>query len=191
MLSVLDELFVHYAYCDGVDDAEKKMLKAFADRVTPEAREKLGDSERVMPFANLEYPPGNRKRHGISGAKAPRAQKPRQPSQTAEPAGGRSEARAPIAEPSDAAVTQIIRPGDLSNGIIRVPKATKGLFPDSKGRINVELRGDDLGDCRWDPRIGPNQDRSGAIGIGRAAAGRLIAGEQLVVEQTDAGVRLT
>jgi hypothetical protein len=72
VLSILDELLVHFAYCDEVDIAERAMLKTFAAGVSPADRERLYDSERVMPFANLEYPPGVRKRHGITGAKAPR-----------------------------------------------------------------------------------------------------------------------
>lgn len=65
--------YVHYTYCDRVNEVEQKMLTAFACGVTEKAREALVDSERVMPFANFEYPPGNRKRHGIAGATAPRS----------------------------------------------------------------------------------------------------------------------
>jgi hypothetical protein len=71
-LSILDEMLVHYAYCERVRDAERMMLDAFVQGMSPAARVQLHDSERVMPFANLEFPPGVRKRHGITGAKEPR-----------------------------------------------------------------------------------------------------------------------
>lgn len=75
-LSVLPRLFVHYSACDSVRAAESAMLTAFATGVSSTARDSLRDAERVMPFANLESPPGNRKRHGIAGAKEPRAPRP-------------------------------------------------------------------------------------------------------------------
>lgn len=75
-LSILDELVVHYAYCGKVDTVERAMLGTFAAGVSPAARARLHDQERVMPFANLEYPAGVRKRHGITGAKAPASPRP-------------------------------------------------------------------------------------------------------------------
>ena len=60
-LSCLNELYVHYAYCDGVDRAEAACLRHFANGVSSETREALRDSARVMPFANLEFPKGNSK----------------------------------------------------------------------------------------------------------------------------------
>jgi hypothetical protein len=70
-LGCLSELWVHYAYCDDVHQAEGKCLERLADHVSPETRATLRDPVRVMPFANLEYPPGNRKDHGIAGARGP------------------------------------------------------------------------------------------------------------------------
>ncbi|MGI8632298.1 MAG: hypothetical protein ACR2NA_07095 [Solirubrobacterales bacterium] len=190
MLANLDKLYVHYAYCDHVNEVEQKMLEAFADGVAEETRERLVDSESVMPFANLEFPPGNRKRHGVTGATAPRSRKPRQRPQIAKPAPVPTRAKSPTSRQLDTSVTQIITEGDLSSGIVRVPKASKRLFPKAKGRIDVELRGEELGARRWDPRVGPDQERSGVIGIGKAAAGRLRSGEQLVVERMQTGVRM-
>jgi hypothetical protein len=67
-LSVLDELWVHYAPTPEFETAEKQMLKAFADAVSPESRAALYDRERVMPFANLRGWDDLVKRHGITGA---------------------------------------------------------------------------------------------------------------------------
>jgi hypothetical protein len=41
--------------------------------VSEETRNALHDSECVTPFANLKYPRGNPKAHGIRGARAPKA----------------------------------------------------------------------------------------------------------------------
>jgi hypothetical protein len=71
-LSILDQLVLHYAYSDDVHSAERAMLRAFASSVSSSSRAGLHDGERLMPFANLEYPPGVRKRHGITGAKETR-----------------------------------------------------------------------------------------------------------------------
>ncbi len=72
-LGCLDGLFVHYAYCAGFKDAEDGCLAQFVKHVSERTLTSLRDRVRVMPFANLEYPTGNRKKHGIDGARAPRA----------------------------------------------------------------------------------------------------------------------
>jgi hypothetical protein len=69
LLSCLDELTVHFAQCDDPDTAESLMLKAFCDGVSEESRMALVDPDHPFPFANLEWPRGTRKRHGILGAK--------------------------------------------------------------------------------------------------------------------------
>lgn len=65
----------HYAYRDNVVSAEQACIRAFVDGVSDETRRSLHDPQRVMPFANLEFPKGNVKAHGIKGAKAPRLQR--------------------------------------------------------------------------------------------------------------------
>jgi hypothetical protein len=72
-LTCLDQLYVHYAYCDRVNAAEDACIRRFAEQVSPETRGALRDPVRVMPFANLEFPRGNPKNHGIRGARAPKA----------------------------------------------------------------------------------------------------------------------
>ena len=71
-LSVLPALHVHYAPCADPATAEGRMLEAFRSSVSEQARAGLHDPERPLPFANLEWPPGVYKRHGIKGAKAAR-----------------------------------------------------------------------------------------------------------------------
>lgn len=69
-LAVLDDLHVHYAYCDHVRDAERAMLDAFAAATSRRTRAAL-PGEVALPFANL-VGGGRRQPHGITGAKAPR-----------------------------------------------------------------------------------------------------------------------
>ncbi len=72
-LAVLEDLSVHYAVCDDVDDAERAMLSLFMRRVDPVSRAALCDPDVPLPFANLEAPRAPRKRHGITGARQPKA----------------------------------------------------------------------------------------------------------------------
>jgi hypothetical protein len=71
-LSVLPDLHVYYASCADPSEAEQRILAAFRSSVSEPSRAALHDPERPLPFANLEWPPGTYKRHGIKGAKAAR-----------------------------------------------------------------------------------------------------------------------
>lgn len=48
------------------------MLEAFCADVSPDTRHALHDPEHPFPFANLEWPAGTRKRHGITGGREPK-----------------------------------------------------------------------------------------------------------------------
>lgn len=71
-LSDLDDLWVHVAPAADPAGAEDTMLHSFCSRVSDSSRARLQDPDRPFPFANLEWPPGVRKRHGITGAREPR-----------------------------------------------------------------------------------------------------------------------
>jgi hypothetical protein len=68
LLSDIDSLHVHYAASANPSVAESSMLGAFCSAVSAASRERLFDPGRPFPFANLEWPPGTRKQHGITGA---------------------------------------------------------------------------------------------------------------------------
>jgi hypothetical protein len=68
-LSCLRDLYVHYAYCTEVDAVERAALAQFGAKVSEATRTSLHDSAAIMPFANLEAPRGNRKAHGVRGAR--------------------------------------------------------------------------------------------------------------------------
>lgn len=71
-LTCLDDLYVHYAYLRDAETAEATCLRRFAEHLSDASRANLHDCDHIMPYANLEYPKGTRKRHGITGARAPR-----------------------------------------------------------------------------------------------------------------------
>lgn len=72
-LSVLDELWVHYAATPDFKDAEADMLRAFAAGVSTRTRRGLPAGDPVMPFANLRDGDWRRKNHRLTGATAPTA----------------------------------------------------------------------------------------------------------------------
>lgn len=67
-LTVLDDLWVHWAAVADTDVSERAMLTQFAAGVSSGSRGSLHDGERVAPFANLRAASGLIKRHGIAGA---------------------------------------------------------------------------------------------------------------------------
>lgn len=71
-LADLEALSVHVARADDPAGAEGDMLRRFCAGVSEGSRRQLHDPERPFPFANLEWPPGTQKRHGITGARQPR-----------------------------------------------------------------------------------------------------------------------
>lgn len=71
-LTILPELYVHFAAAQSPTRSEGELIGSFVDGVSAEARAALRDASRPFPFANLEWPPGTRKNHGIKGASEPR-----------------------------------------------------------------------------------------------------------------------
>jgi len=78
-LACLHDLYVHYAYCDRVTKVEDDCIGHFAMHVSVKTRAGLRDPLRVMPFANLEFPKGSPKNHGIRGARAPKVKRGARP----------------------------------------------------------------------------------------------------------------
>jgi hypothetical protein len=129
-LSVLPDLYVHYASTPDPGGVEDRMLAAFCTNVSEEAKERLRDSAHPFPFANLEWPAGIRKNHGLTGAREPgtRGRLGGAPQLTGT---GR------IATPPDTSDskamsnlrTQQVTVPDLQAGRLRIPRgATKSWF---------------------------------------------------------------
>jgi hypothetical protein len=107
-----------------------------------------------MPFANLEFPKGNPKNHGIRGARAPKIKRGAEPPITA---AARAAPLAPLARPPvalrpapdhvGAAATprhrsQNVTAKDIEVGQVRIPiGATKTILPPVRQDIVVVLRG--------------------------------------------------
>jgi len=161
-LAVLQDLFVHFAYCVDVAKVEDRMLDAFATRMSDGTRASLYDSERPMPFANLTNSMG-RKNHGIRGARAPKAsKKPKVTTRT--PFDG----ELPRSSQRQGGVrsSQRVTAADINKGQLRIPRSSKDLLPSVSSDVTIAIRGSTKV-CRWNPRLGPDQERSGVLGIGK------------------------
>ena len=77
---------------------------------------------------------------------------------------------------------------DIEHGQIRLPIANraKSAFPSVKGDVRVRLRGREMV-VSYDPRLGPDRERSGVMPIGKAvmATGIVDADERLTVTPGD------
>jgi TDG/mug DNA glycosylase family protein len=88
---------------------------------------------------------------------------------------------------ADVASSQIVTPKDLESGIVRLPKDAKRFLPNTRSDVSIILRGTRL-TVRYDPRLGPDQERSGVLRVGRDALSRLVkAGERLRVSRGGGG----
>lgn len=72
LLSSLSELWVHYAATNDPGAAEIAMIAAFQKGVPRAVAAVTCDPGHPLPYANLTFPGGRRKAHGISGAKESR-----------------------------------------------------------------------------------------------------------------------
>ena len=67
--------------------------------------------------------------------------------------------------------TQRVTAVDLRNGRIRIPStatsSTKTVFPATRAAVEVVLRGRSVRGS-WDPRMGPDRERSGVLRVGPA-----------------------
>ncbi len=194
-VACIDRLWVHYAACKTVDVAERAMLETFINNVSISSRTASCDPNLPLPFANLTLPDGPRKRHGISGARAPRSTATSRPTGRISPTPAQAHiADKPVAPESISPQgnSQPVRSGDFMAGRIRIPKATKHLFPNYKATIGATVRGQSI-EARWDPRNGPDRERSGVLTVGRSLlTDHLLEGDVLTVsQQADGSVELS
>jgi hypothetical protein len=78
--------------------------------------------------------------------------------------------------------SQRITAGDVEAGIVRVPHDSKRCLPGIRTDVDTLLRGEALGNRRWDPRLGPDRERSGVLRVGRSALERHVqVGETLTI----------
>lgn len=168
-IKMIDEsigIWIHYGATSVVERAESTMIQNFVDSVPREVRVSLIDPSAPLPFANLEFPGGRRKRHGIRGAKARLA--PDHAQALVRTAPGHNPSR----NSEVIYFTQNVTAADIKACQVRVAAVSKALFPPSRGRIQIEVGGV-LFDAGWDPRTRADRERSGIIRFGQ---GRLPEG---------------
>ena len=87
-------------------------------------------------------------------------------------------------------LTQPVTAADIKASRIRIPHDTKALFPTARGQTRIVLRGKAM-DVAYDPRMGPDRERSGRLGIG-ADLGRLVdVDEVLTVSASGTTIEVT
>lgn len=86
--------------------------------------------------------------------------------------------------------TQRITAVDIAHGRIRIPIGHKDQFPSEPARIALRLKGVELSDIAWNPRFGPDRERSGVLQIGRRLADVVKPDEQLDVTFAGATVEI-
>lgn len=186
-------LWVHYGPTDEPARAEAAMVDHFVAGISQETARALIDPTAPLPFANLTFPGGRRKSHGLRGFKASRAPKTRVEGlpQPAIPVNTARPDDHPV--PTMAAMvryTQNVTPADLDKGQLRIPRASKPIFPKVKARIEVELDGDVYA-ASWDPKTEGDRERSGTLRVGKRILGRYItAGPPRRLEATSTGYRI-
>lgn len=72
-LANLHHMFVHFGAAPDFGAREDAMLATFVRGVSADSRAVVADPALPLPFANLEYPQGTRKRHGMSHQRSERA----------------------------------------------------------------------------------------------------------------------
>lgn len=75
--------------------------------------------------------------------------------------------------PSMLARSQPVTLTDIKAGRIRFPREAKRFFPNEPCFVNLVLRGERL-EKRYDPRTGPDRERSAVLHVGRANTERLV-----------------
>jgi hypothetical protein len=78
---------------------------------------------------------------------------------------------------------------DLKAGRIRVPHDTKAVLPSIRQTVSIVLRGQPM-DVAYDPRMGPDKERSGVLSIGRRLIDLVRPDEVLVVSRTGESIAI-
>ena len=65
-LSILKDLYVHWTITSRAEEFENNLIRLFVEGVSTSSRKILADPQKPFPFANIEYPKGNKKKHDIN-----------------------------------------------------------------------------------------------------------------------------
>jgi hypothetical protein len=87
--------------------------------------------------------------------------------------------------------TQQLTDVDIRAGRIRVPRPSKHLFPAEPAEVEIEIRSHRRR-CRYDPRRGPDRERSGVLLVGKQTLEELVvASETLTIQVTPEFIKLS
>ena len=181
VLENLGDLWVYYAPHPDPSAAESLMLRRFCSGVSDRSKLAIHDPAHPFPFANLEWPPGVRKSHGIRGARGVVGARRASPTEQPLIASVAVTGRAPRA---GSGRTQPVTAADRAAGRIRIPSSgaapTKSLLPPDNSIMDIVLPGSRLR-VRWTPRMEPDRERSGIISVGAELRGLVGVNEVLEV----------
>jgi hypothetical protein len=85
--------------------------------------------------------------------------------------------------------TQRVTSVDLRAGRIRLPHDTKALLPSTRQNVSIVLRGQKMV-VAYDPRMGPDRERSGVLSIGRGLVALVRPDEVLIVSRAGESVSI-
>lgn len=83
--------------------------------------------------------------------------------------------------------TQTITATDLAHGRVRLPRGSKSVFPNERSTVQVRLCGRVV-DARYDPRTGPDKERSAVLSVGKSALGSVAEGTMLSISRDISGL---
>lgn len=194
LLSGLDQLWVHFAPCADPESAESDMINRFCEGVSDATKAVLIDPLHPFPFANLEWPRGTRKSHGLRGARESRSRSASPVSAVmARPRTQPIQSTDIMPKATGENRTQRVTAVDLRKGRIRIPvlgsAPTKQLMPPEKAVMDMALR-DRVVRVRWDPKMGPDRERSGVLRIGSPLRELVREGEVLTVVSDGEDLRI-
>lgn len=161
----LDDLYVHFAATNDSSAVEQRMLDAFATSIPQEHSQRLFDSVRIAPFANVEVKKGLRKRHGLKNYKIPKSPRLENTEELQCDASAQETASNSSTENIRTlrVPSQRISAKDRQGSDLRIPAGSDHAFPNVNADLIVDYRGQLLS-AKWRPRLG----RSSTLGLGRS-----------------------
>lgn len=94
-------------------------------------------------------------------------------------------------EGSPTSSTQVVTQADLDAGQIRIPARSKHYFPPQRADLRIVVEDVEL-TAAWDPRMGPDRERSGVLRIGKTnLQGLVFLGTPLRIAKADDDLVLT
>jgi hypothetical protein len=86
------------------------------------------------------------------------------------------------------ASSQRVTHSDIQEGRIRFPRSAKRYFPNERCLVSVTLRGLQVEAARYNPRTGPDRERSAVLLVGKANLERLVRSDEILSVSCGDGV---